>query len=246
MKLKFFVVGLLGFLLITGGCINSGGLSPSDGSAISRQVRQGGAYDLFETPQAATLNSSPGKVWGGSPADVLETRGEWVHIRQGNAEGWLPRWYIWDNADPVKEVDSDYLVLNRPADGLLYPEGPQITSLSKGKLLLPLKEWKGWVQVQIIVYSIPAVMTAWIQKSNLSPPGTVSPSEGFLKQGARVYEVEKFEEIVRSASTEAGYDMPVCLRQEKGGCLCVEAAGGWNAWTRRDNIKFSRKSSGPN
>lgn len=245
MKLKIFIVGLLGLLLITGGCINSGSLSPSDSSVIARQLRPGSAYDLFETPQAATMYSPPGKVGGGSPADVLETRGEWVRIRQGNAEGWLPGWYILDNADPVKDVDSDYLVLNRPVDGLLYPEGPQITSLSKGKLLLPLKEWKGWVQVQIIVYNIPAVMTAWIQKSNLSPVSTASPSEGFLKQGARVYEVEKFEEIARSASTEAAYDMPVCLRQAKGGYLYVEAAGGWSSWTRRDNVKYSCKSSGP-
>ncbi|MCL5057534.1 MAG: hypothetical protein M1130_05975 [Actinobacteria bacterium] len=171
----------------------------------------------------------------------MEFNGEWALVRQGNIEGWIPKWYISDDPGPVKDIESEHMVLNRSAPGLLYPGGPQAVSLDKGRLLLPLKQWNGWVQVEIIVYSIPGVMTAWVEKEFLSPVNGVTPAEGFLKQGSTAYVGCEFEEIDRCLSEEAAYNMPVQIYGERNGYLNVAAAGGWSAWTKKENISFARQ-----
>ncbi|MHB8155802.1 MAG: SH3 domain-containing protein, partial [Desulfocucumaceae bacterium] len=191
-------------------------------------------------PQPVIMSEPREKIPGGVMVEVLEYREEWVSLRYGTKEGWLPAWYLSEDPEPLVEVNSGYLVLNRDTGGLLYPAGPRITDLARGRLLLPLREWNSWAQVEIILYSVPGVSSAWIPKNLLSPVKDVTPTEGFLKEGTPVYEVEDFNQIAKAAPQAARYDMSVILRLKRDGYINVEAAGGWTAWTRLENLQFSR------
>lgn len=204
------------------------------------KVRAGGTYFLYLAPQPETLSLPQAEVVGRSMVEVLEVQGEWVHVRQNDNEGWLPKWYLSaDESIPVRDISQAYQVLNRDAAGLLYPEGPQVVELSKGRLLKPIKEWGDWYQVGILVYDIPAVQVAWLPKTFLSPIGEEEPCEGFLHKGTEVYEVEDFDKISTVAPQKITYDMVVYVVREKDGYINVSAAGGWSAWTQKENLKFT-------
>ena len=163
-----------------------------------------------------------------------------MYLRSGDNDGWLPKWYL-DGSDekPVRDNVQDYLVLKENMQGLLYPDGPGIVDLEKGKLLKPLKEWNNWYFTGIIVYDIPSVQYAWVPKDALLPIGEAEPSEGFLHEGTEVYGYDSFEAYGPVNPEKLDYTMRVFVRKEKEGYIAVGAAGGWTAWTKKENLKFS-------
>lgn len=207
----------------------------------TQTVRPAGEYFLYLGPEAATLYEPPGTVRGGDQVEVIEINRDWVNLRSGEVEGWLPRWYLGgENEDPVRDIEADYLVLKEKGLGFLYPGGPDVTELDQGKLLKPLKEWRDWYFVAIIVYDIPAVQAAWVTKSALAPIGEVEAREGFLHTGAEVY--QDYDIFLRDGPVygeKLTYPLQVYVSQEKEGYLYVTAAGGWGAWTKKENLKFS-------
>ncbi|MCL4424001.1 MAG: DUF4830 domain-containing protein [Firmicutes bacterium] len=207
----------------------------------SQLVRPGSSYALFPLPQPETLSLPQGRVLGGTRVELLETRGEWVRVKQGDDEGWLPRWYLVSNEGdtPVKGVSSPYLVINQDTGGLLYPEGPRVVDLFRGRLAKPINAWGDWYQVSLLNYDIPAVMTAWVAKSYLSSPRQVEPAEGFLAKGTEVFEGDDFERIGRSSPTKLSHPLTVMVQREKDGYVYVMAAGGWDGWTRKENLLFN-------
>ena len=206
----------------------------------TRTVRPQGEYFLYPGPDAVFLALPDAVVQGGSAVEVLETEGDWVYLRSGDNDGWLPKWYL-DGSDekPVRDNVQDYLVLKENMQGLLYPDGPGIVDLEKGKLLKPLKEWNNWYFTGIIVYDIPSVQYAWVPKDALLPIGEAEPSEGFLHEGTEVYGYDSFEAYGPVNPEKLDYTMRVFVRKEKEGYIAVGAAGGWTAWTKKENLKFS-------
>ncbi len=211
--------------------------------AVSMTVRPAGEYFLYPGPDAVFLALPQAMVQGGSIVEVLETGGEWVHLRSGDYDGWLPKWYLKGaDEEPVRENVMDYLILKEDMQGLLYPGGPGIVDLEKGKLLKPLKEWKDWYFAGIIVYDIPAVQCAWVPKDALLPIGEMEPREGFLHEGTEVYGYDSFEANGPVNPEILPYTMSVFVRKEKDGYIAVDAAGGWTAWTKKENLKMSYES----
>jgi hypothetical protein len=206
-------------------------------------VRPAGEYFLYPGPDAVFLALPEEVVQGGSTVEVLETGGDWVHLRSGESDGWLPKWYLQGaDEEPVRENVMDYLILKENMQGLLYPNGPGIVDLEKGKLLKPMKEWKDWYFTGIIVYDIPSVQYAWVPKDALLPIGEMEPSEGFLHEGTEIYETNIFEASNPPEPIILDYTMSVFVNDEKDGYIAVGGAGGWTAWTKKENLKMSREN----
>jgi hypothetical protein len=240
MKNKLFLFLAAIIFIFLAGCSAPGKAPAPPETAQTDRVRAGGYYGLYEGPRPETMLPPPGRLAGGLTVEIAGTDGQWLLVRQGANRGWIPQWYISDEPGPVKDLRSENMVLNRNAPGLLYPDGPQTVSLRKGNLLLPVKEWKDWVQADLMVYSIPGVMTAWTRKEYLSPIDAVAPIEGYLRKGSPAYVGCEFEEMGQYPPEEAANNMSVLIREERNGYLRVEAAGGWDAWVKKDDIGYSR------
>lgn len=208
-----------------------------------RNLRPAGEYFLYPGPDPVFLALPQAVVIGGSVVEVIETKGEWVHLKSGEDQGWLPKWYLEVEKDaPVKDIEADYKVLKENCQGLLYPDGPVTVTLEKGKLAKPIKEWGDWYFVGIIVYDIPAVQCAWIPKEALVELGETESREGFLHEGTEVYGFENFEKHGPENPEKLQNTMTVYVIMEKEGYIAVQAAGGWTAWTKKENLKFQYDS----
>ncbi|HEY3316179.1 MAG TPA: hypothetical protein VGL40_12990 [Bacillota bacterium] len=210
-------------------------------SSKAATVRAGGADDLYLAPQPETLQDPPGQISGGSKVRVLATQGVWTMIQQGGLKGWIPTWYLSDDPTPVKELQSEGLVLADEASIYLYPDGPAVGELPGGKVLKPFKEWNDWVQVRITVYSVPGVQTAWIMRKMLTTPNQVEPKEGYLYQGTEAFQGE-FDQITGTKPDVLTHPLPVWITEQKGGYLRVSAAGGWIAWVKKDSFRLTPPS----
>ncbi|MCX8128784.1 MAG: hypothetical protein N3I35_01635 [Clostridia bacterium] len=201
-------------------------------------LRPGSDYFIYPEAQP-TLLSAAVSLKQGKEIKILKTDGDWVNIEQEKLTGWIPKWYISsDDSTPTKPVSSKPKVLTKNTEGRLYPDGAGIKLLEKGRLLTPVMQWNDWYQVKIIVYDIPAVQYAWIPMKNLAEVGKALCIEGYLKAGTPVHEVPEFDEVSASPAKAIGYTMPVYISNEREGFIRVNAAGGWSAWTKKENLVF--------
>lgn len=207
-----------------------------------QQVRFGGKYELYPGPDPVTMNRPPrgyGEIAGGSMVEMLERIGEWVRVRSGDSEGWIPRWYLSEDAsEPVADVAMGFKVLNGDIAGRLYPDGPEIDYwiMSAGIQVKPLKEWSGWYEVGRFTFSAPGIHTAWIPKSLVSEKGAVESRIGVLKTGAIVFNVREFDRIGQAKAEPLDGEMIVLIGEKREGYVLVESHGGWAAWTREENL----------
>ena len=202
------------------------------------KLRLGDEYILYNEPSPEMLGDY-GVVKASEGIEIIETTEQWVQIKQGNQTGWIPSWYISEAiTEPVRDIKQKNSVLKYDTGGYLTPQGRLIIELEKGRLVKPIKEWQNWYQIRILVYDIPAVQVAWIEKDCLTNPETLFPKEGYLKKGTVVYEVSEFEEIRKTASEATKYDMAVFYDREKNGYIQVCSNGGWSAWTKKEYLVF--------
>jgi len=240
-KLKKVVI-ILVLVIFVASCGTDGerkAVPPTPLPKMEQTIRPAGEYFLYPGPEPIFLALPQAMVTGGSIVEVVETKGEWVNLQSGENQGWLPKWYLeGEKEEPVQDKVLDYLVLKEKRQGLLYPNGPEVVELDKGKLLKPLKEWQDWYFVGIIVYDIPAVQVAWVPKNALVPMGKIKAREGFLHKGTVVYGYDSFEKDGPVNPAKLDYSMPVFVSKETNGYIAVNAAGGWSGWTKKDNLKF--------
>jgi len=203
-------------------------------------IRECSSVLLYPGPQPEMLGPL-GNIPGGSRVEVLEDKGDWLHVMQDDKEGWLPKWYTDRQAqEKISDVSQEPFVLKENTKGRLFPGGPEIVDLQAGKLLTPVQEWNDWYYVNIIVYDIPSVQYAWLPKNLLAEVSLYKPLEGFLRQGTKVYMVDSYDRIAGSKSTEITYEMTVLITQKQGEFVRVTANGGWTAWTEEKNVTYTK------
>ncbi len=198
------------------------------------EVRAGGPFELYNEASPMILRQSPGSVSRGA-VDVLDKQGEWVQVRQGSVQGWIPQWYLDYGDLPVKPIKSPWKVATGPTRGLLYPYGPELTWVGQGRLVKPFMKAGDWVEVEVLVFDLPAVSRVWIPKEILANPTEFKPTQGFIKPGSEAW--LEFDQIGKTQPDIAG-PWPVGLGEERDGYVLVSAPAGWGGWTKKENITF--------
>ncbi len=220
------------------------------------RLRPGGPFGLYPAPDPATVEVvMPSRVSGGSAVRVLEERGNWVRIRQNKTEGWIPKWYVLADDKPVVEATMNWLAVADNTQGFLYPDGPQVVDLDRGRLVKTLWEWNEWVNVRIIAYNVPAVQSAWVRRKLLTGSSQVEPTEGFLKKGTEVW-YNQFADpnnvmmIVQGPGGSELTAFPMAVRvighadEDQEPIIRVSGAGGWSGWTLKKNLVFMEPDAG--
>lgn len=225
-------------LLVFSGCQEEEMMQPGE----ERMVRPEGTYSLYWSPSPLNISPSLSEISGGTVVEIVEIEGRWIFVRKDDIEGWIPSWYISDKDSPlVRDLDHNYLTANRNSYGFLYPHGPKIIEISKGRLLEPVKEWGNWYKVSIITYDNTDVDSAWMTKTYLSPVEVIEPVEGILEAGSEIYYVEEsFEEIYDIEPTKVVNELGVHIKEERDNYLHVRGMGDKSFWTEKDNIRFTK------
>jgi len=193
------------------------------------------------TPAALYQHRSPftmlpgfAKVAAG-PVQVLRANSDWVYVQQGETRGWLPQWYL--SAEEVLTVSPASLVTKAGTQAYLYPAqaAPAILDLAAGRVVRVRKTCGDWSLAEMTVYNVPGAFWGWFRNADLATPDEMTPLEGHLPEGSPVfYSYELTEAQTPDYTTE--FPMTVLIIEEKAGFLRLEAAGGWTAWTKAENV----------
>lgn len=245
MRLKFPAVTnlILTLALILGlaGC--SAASSPAKTGKHEVQFNPELKLAVYPSPKAEQVQVETVSLV--SNVQVIGEQDEWLNIRYAGGEGWIPKWYASGEAAQIQPLTSGAKVLRQDFPGSLYPNGPQIVNLTKGKLLTPLKEWNGWYEVGILTVNIPNVQYAWLPAAELLPVQEMIPAEGYLRTGTEVFLDQEFEKMPQAKPSSAPYEMIVFITAAQGDYIRVKANNGWTAWTRKDNLVFTPSDSIP-
>ncbi len=235
MRLKFILVIILVFSLF--GCSSLSTSTETENNVD--ELITGSKIIIYPGPQPESLGVQ--EIDGGIKIRITEEKDEWINVKYSGGEGWIPKWYVLsEESKQVKDIQSDEKVLNQNISGSLYPNGPKIVDLKKGKLLTPIREWDGWYEVKIIVYDIPSVQLGWVPKKLLSSVDEIHPIEGYLQQGTEVYEINEFEKISSTNLKNIEYEMVVFIISERDNYILIGSNGGWTAWTKKENLIYKK------
>lgn len=187
--------------------------------------------------------ASPGAVESGQRVTVLERHGPWARVKADAAEGWIPLWYLVEQAgETLPQAAESRLVVKGLCQVHLYPDvaAPAIRGLERGKVVTVRAELGEWRYVDITVFDIPSVQRGWVRAASLAEPGEVQPMEGRLPAGTIVYPVgQKDATDPRDLPSEVlQYGMAIRIQDERGDMVRVSAAGGWEAWVAKRDVVF--------
>lgn len=219
--------------------------TPSENAQIEKKVYDKGGRILVYNHASPEVLEPLGEIKNGAEVSIFGKENDFYYVRYAERdevkEGYIPTWYLDDNKAAVAECDYGYKVLKEKGMGLLYPGGPEIVNLEQGKLLKPFLESGDWVQVDIMVFDIPAVVNAWVKKDDLAAPSEMLPNEGFLPSDAELYFVDGYKDIKASKPHKEAYSKGIFIIKRENGYAYVGAAGGWNAWVDQKWIKYTDK-----
>lgn len=197
-------------------------------------ISSNGFIHVYPEAQPMVL-SATSQLDSSLEVEVIHKVKDWLLIEQGETRGFIPSWFIDSGkVRPMDYIDSIPMVLKKDTEGVLYPGGAKIVDLQSGKLLTPLMKWENWYHVSIIVYDIPAVQFAWIREEDLTTPDKFAPNEGYICEGAEVY----YSDINGNKPEKLTGNISVYVSDEKSGYINIHAAGGWSAWTKKENLKL--------
>lgn len=185
---------------------------------------------------------SPGSLQAGQRVTVRGKRLPWALVRSGSIEGWIPLWYLTGEGHNLPEITPYPMVVKKRAPVHLYPDkdAPLTRDLDAGKVVKVEYEYGPWRYVHIVVYDIPAVLRGWVPGEYLAAAGEVAPTEGRIPKGTRVYYGDPDAADTSGMSGEiTPCQMIVGVLHEKGEMLYVNAAGGWSAWVRKQDVVFN-------
>jgi len=216
--------------------------------AIEVTAENGRTYRLRGNAEAAM-----GRGFGNLPAftadpeseyAVTEIRGTYVKIKpvsgaasaEGEAaEGWVPAWYLLLHEDdaPFELPAEPYLmIVADPAAVRAYPGDPRAfgSRLEPGKVVRVTGKYEDWLRVDFITYDSPYGGDAWVPAAVLAPYDPALAREGYLREGAAVYE--------ESGAVKDGTTNPVMIapEPEADGRYRIDSIGGYTGLIDKDDF----------
>ncbi|MHB1043435.1 MAG: SH3 domain-containing protein [Eubacteriales bacterium] len=176
------------------------------------------------------------KLNAGQRVKIKEEHSQWVLVKAGSIEGWLPKWYLTRNPDDIqRDISPNLMVVKEQVSVCLYPDASAaVSSLHAGSVVKVEQVYNNWSYVLYQIYDIPKVMRGWVQSGFLGTREEATPMEGIILSGAKVYYGEPGqlrEEILT-------LDEAVHIVKEEGPMVYVQGAGGWVAWVYKEDIVF--------
>jgi hypothetical protein len=166
---------------------------------------------------------------------VLETKGKFVKISDGELSGWIPEWYVdkENSGERSKQVDPYYMLVEKPIIYSIYPgeRDPSGFELWPWKVVQVIKEYGDWVAVAIKTYDSPYFGDKWVPKTSLTPYNPAKAKEGILRNGAAV-----FDENGKETQDRPPESASIFIEGETNGRYRIIAAGGYQAFINKTDF----------
>lgn len=205
------------------------------------------SINLYENnlPREMSLQ---GKLETGEKIFLKEKRLPWLLVQTESIEGWLPEWYVIRNTKDALPDIAPYLMFVKEKTPLyLYPDYPvyryqpndELETIKAGVVVKVENEFNNWRYIRFIVHTIPAVQRGWVKSESLTTSQEVTPIQGKILVGTKVYIGDAFKENITNLPTKlCDLNMSVNIEREKGDMAYVISAAGWSAWVNKKDIIF--------
>jgi len=186
------------------------------------------------------------KLEAGKKIRVKKKRLPWVLVQDGAGEGWLPEWYLVKKpTDVLAEIPAYLMVVKEETPLYLYPDCPiyryypdnELETLEPGVVVKVENEFDDWRYVRFVTHTIPHVTRCWIKSNSLAKSNEVTPRQGRIVVGTRIYLGDGNEENITNLPAEiCDLNENVNIRHEKGDMVYVFVAGGRSFWVNKKDI----------
>lgn len=133
--------------------------------------------------------------------------------------------YPGTKAPAVPRAIEPYTMVDVLGSGLLETEGREL-----------------WLYVTFPVYDTPMDNKGWIKEADtvaLTEDNKVLvKSNIYLKKGVPIYEVDSFDSIQSSKSSELSDDVTGRIERDNGGYVYIQCGGGWSFWVEKKHIIY--------
>lgn len=204
--------------------------TPAPTKAVARLK---GTVEALPRPEAITTEEPVFLAFPNREYEVLETKGAFTHIALDGMTGWIPSWYVIQDAagGKVAEVTPYEMLVPKIVKYSLYPGEPEPSGfeLWAGKVVRVHKTYEDWVAVAVITYDSFYVGDKWLPKSALIPYDPTAAKEGRLKQGAAVYDEKGRTKDPLSSD-------PIFIEGESNGRYRISSTGGYTGYIEKPDF----------
>lgn len=167
------------------------------------------------------------------PVLLLELEGKFAKVEYNSNSGWIPAWYLSDEAKNVNLL-SPFLLLTKEKAGLyLYPEGDiaydNTYHIEEGRVIMVMAEYKNWYLANFLRYDCPEYDLLWINKDKTIAYSVDMAKEGYLNENTFLCTKEGImtDEIIE------GY---VIITSNEKDLYKVTGAGGQGGYIRKSDF----------
>jgi hypothetical protein len=166
---------------------------------------------------------------------LLQLEGEFAKVKYNDTFGWIPAWYLSDEAQDINFPPPFLLLAKEKANLSLYPLGniayDRNYYLQEGKIVKVMAEFNAWYLVDFLRYDNPEYDLLWINKDKTIAYDVTKAKEGYLKEGATLYSKEGVitDEIIE------GY---VIITSKENDLYKVNGAGGQNGYVKKSDFEY--------
>ena len=145
---------------------------------VNNQMSDNGA----DYPEFAVLTDDKTKV--------LELKSDFVKIEFKDKEGWIPKWYLSEEAKTVNIVKPYLRILKEEMKTHYYPNDKALSyehNILEGKVCKVIAEYEDWYNITFVNYAEPYFDNAWIKKVDTFSYDKEKVREGYLVKDVSIY-----------------------------------------------------------
>lgn len=164
---------------------------------------------------------------------LIQLEGKYAKVEYKDNFGWIPAWYLSDEAQNVILLSSFLLTTKEQSDLYLYPEGDiaydKSYYLEEDRIVKVMAEFKTWYLVDFLRYDNPEYDLLWISKDKTTAYTADIAKEGYLRENA-VFCTK--EGILTDESIE-GY---ITIISEENGLYKIKGTGGQRGYIKKSDL----------
>ena len=207
----------------------------------------------YKVKNSYTLKPEPVSVYGDTSKPLIITdkdeeyivesiNSKYVKIKSNGKEGWIPGWYLTEEASKVKKSESVFKLIKNSTSLSIYPNeiNPEdnkdpnlILTLEEGCVVKVIGEYNDWYNVKFIQYVAGIWGDRWIKKETSTDYDYRLSKEGLTKSGTTIYDMglnqteESYHGVARVKSEKIN---------DKGTFYLIRGIAGVNGYIKKEDF----------
>lgn len=164
---------------------------------------------------------------------LIQLDGKFAKVKYNNNFGWIPAWYLSDEAQNVNFLPPFLLITKGQSNLYLYPQGDNAYdksyNIQEGRTVKIMAEFNNWYLINFLRYDNPEFDPLWINKDKTTTYDVNIVKEGYLKENTVFYS----KNGIKTDESIEGY---VIITSEENGLYKVKGTGGQNGYIKKSDF----------